>query len=116
MLSQLSYIPTGPTRARTDRGESLAWAPLAATAHSLSGGTPADPTGTVKMGPKRMAERGSVEGSGLRGQAGRLNQIRVRPSADSAPTWPPVVSTSCFTMANPIPAPPRAGSRDFSTR
>ena len=51
-----------------------------------------------------------------RRQPGRLNQNRVRPFADSAPTWPPPCSTSCLTTASPIPAPPRARSRDFSTR
>ncbi len=49
-------------------------------------------------------------------QAGTLNQKRVSPSADSAPTRPPSCSTSCLTMASPMPAPPRARSRDFSTR
>jgi hypothetical protein len=50
------------------------------------------------------------------GYAGRLNQNRVWPSAESAPTRPPLASMSCFTIASPIPAPPRAWSRDFSTR
>jgi hypothetical protein len=49
-------------------------------------------------------------------QAGRLNQNRVLPAADSAPTRPPADSTSCLTIAKPMPAPPRARSRDFSTR
>jgi len=49
-------------------------------------------------------------------QAGRLNQNCVLPAADSAPTRPPADSTSCLTIANPMPAPPRARSRDFSTR
>lgn len=49
-------------------------------------------------------------------QAGRLNQKRVTPSVDSAPTLPPEASTSCLTIASPMPAPPRARSRDFSTR
>ena len=47
---------------------------------------------------------------------GSRNQNRVRPLSDSAPTWPPTASTSCFTIARPMPAPPRAVSRDFSTR
>ena len=59
-----------------------------------------------------IADRAAVTA----GQAGRLNQNRVRPSRDSAPTRPPPCSTSCFTIASPIPAPPRSRSRDFSTR
>ena len=35
-----------------------------------------------------------ADGSGPAGQAGRLNQNVVRPSRDSAPTWPPAASTS----------------------
>ena len=49
-------------------------------------------------------------------QAGSVNQKRVDPPPDSAPTRPPALSTSCLTMASPMPAPPRSGSRDFSTR
>ncbi len=49
-------------------------------------------------------------------QPGRLNHTRVWPSPDSAPTRPPADSMSCLTIARPIPAPPRARSRDFSTR
>ena len=49
-------------------------------------------------------------------RAGRLNQNRVRPSTDSTPTRPPAASIACWTMARPIPAPPRPRSRDFSTR
>src|SRR5207253_794393 len=48
--------------------------------------------------------------------AGRLNQKRADPGGASTPTRPPAPSTSCLTMARPIPAPPRARSRDFSTR
>src|SRR4029077_21107533 len=48
--------------------------------------------------------------------AGRLNQKRVSRPSESAPTRPPDASTSCLTIASPIPAPPRAASRDFSTR
>src|SRR5438132_4046110 len=47
---------------------------------------------------------------------GRLNQNRVKWLFESAPTRPPNPSTSCLTMARPMPAPPRAASRDFSTR
>ena len=47
---------------------------------------------------------------------GRLNQKRVKRAFESAPTRPPEASTSCLTMARPIPAPPRPASRDFSTR
>jgi drug/metabolite transporter (DMT)-like permease len=54
--------------------------------------------------------------SGRERQPGRLNQNRVWPSAESAPTRPPPASTSCLTIASPMPAPPRARSRDFSTR
>src|SRR5438067_12616461 len=46
---------------------------------------------------------------------GRLNQKRVSPDRDSTPTRPPVDSTNCFTIARPMPAPPRARSRDLST-
>ena len=62
--------------------------------------------------------RSQMEGIKRRaeGPAGRLNQKRVRPGVDSAPTWPPQPSTSCLTMARPMPAPPSARSRDFSTR
>ena len=49
-------------------------------------------------------------------QAGRLNQNLVRSPADSTPTVPPTASTSCFTMASPIPAPPWLRSRDLLTR
>ncbi len=49
-------------------------------------------------------------------QTGRMNHTRVWPSVDSAPTRPPWPSTSCFTMDRPMPAPPRARSRDLSTR
>src|SRR5438132_7699426 len=35
---------------------------------------------------------------------GRLNQNRVTPACDSAPTRPPVPSTNCLTMARPMPA------------
>ncbi len=49
-------------------------------------------------------------------QPGRLNQKRVIPSRDSAPTAPPAASTIWRTIASPIPAPPLARSRDLSTR
>src|SRR4029077_13870259 len=49
-------------------------------------------------------------------QAGRLNEKRVDRSSDPTPTRPPTDSTSWRTMARPIPAPPCAWSRDFSTR
>ena len=66
--------------------------------------------GMIAIGlPKLRVDR-------ARRQAGRLNQKRVVPVADSAPTRPPADSTSCLTIARPMPAPPRARSRDFSTR
>ena len=48
-------------------------------------------------------------------QAGRLNQKRV-PAAGLGADAPAPPSTSCLTIASPMPAPPRARSRDFSTR
>ena len=65
----------------------------------------------IAVGP-----RGGRAALSARRQPGRLNQNRVWPPADSAPTRPPPASTSCFTIARPMPAPPRARSRDFSTR
>src|SRR5437879_1002278 len=47
---------------------------------------------------------------------GTLNQNRVVSGSASTPTCPPPSSTSVFTMARPMPAPPLARSRDLSTR
>jgi drug/metabolite transporter (DMT)-like permease len=67
--------------------------------------------------PRRNRARPGGRGAAVaQGQAGMLNQNRVWPSTDSAPTRPPPASTSCLTIASPMPAPPRARSRDFSTR
>ena len=46
----------------------------------------------------------------------RLNQNRVSPGCEFTPTWPPAASTNSLTTARPIPAPPWAVFRDFSTR
>jgi len=40
----------------------------------------------------------------------------VQPPSDETPTRPPAASTGCFTIARPMPAPPRSRSHDFSTR
>ena len=70
---------------------------------------------TTTSGPaaRDEAAHGCARAQGARG---RLNQKRVRSAADSAPTRPPPSSTSVFTIARPMPAPPLARSRDFSTR
>ncbi len=47
---------------------------------------------------------------------GSVNQKVVASASDVAPTRPPAPSTSRLTMASPMPAPPDARSRDFSTR
>lgn len=48
--------------------------------------------------------------------AGRLNQNTVLPGALCAPVFPPWASRISFTMASPIPVPPKSLERDFSPR
>src|SRR5207244_5559623 len=66
--------------------------------------------------PSRPEARRRLTAAERYATAGRLNQKRVSSGDDSAPTRPPPSSTSVFTIARPIPAPPPARSRDFSTR
>ena len=65
-----------------------------------------------------VADRGDGSDDAVRRQApaGSVSQNVVQPASDVAPTRPPASSTSWRTIASPIPAPPRARSRDFSTR
>jgi hypothetical protein len=67
--------------------------------------------------PGQRRQAGVRGGAGARHRHdGTVNQKRVRPPPDSAPTRPPAASTSWRTIASPMPAPPLVTSRDLSTR
>ena len=80
---------------------------------ALTGGIRGDGPGARACRPGRARRLGTQAGPG---SGGRLNQKVVQPASETAPTRPPASSTRRRTMARPTPAPPRARSRDFSTR
>ncbi len=62
----------------------------------------------LSAGPEALSPQSSARG--------RLNQKRVLPGALSTPVLPPWASRISFTMASPIPVPPKSLERDFSAR